>query len=274
MAGAASNLSKSMLESARRVEGACTDFCTLLSRRAHGLADTSGRASRWLPEVEGSAEKVLRYGDADNSIGGSAGNWRHLDADPDARYHTMDDAPGFLRRWNLWRAGEPDSRLHHVSAGDDGGIDSAEGASWVDTAEIVPGDRVSTDGGPPGEWTDGIDEEMRHIVTVVNREVGPTVSACAGHRPPSDSKRRLMRFVCADESQANEVVDKVVPAARKASTPDVTIEVRRGDVLSQSDDQRYPAVRVMFQRREGLSDEEYYSALGPMTEEFAARLKA
>ncbi|WP_039822239.1 hypothetical protein [Nocardia testacea] len=266
------SIKKAVLESARRVDGAFTDFSRCASGQVHKIAGNSSESTRWLPEVDGAGGQILRYGDSDTSIGGSSGAWRQLDSYRSA-HHRMDDAPGFMRRWNQWRSGNPEPQLHHVHVAEDGGIDSAEGSSWIGTAEIVPGDQVSVDGGPPGAWTDGIDEDMRDLIERVNREVGPTVSACAGHHhPDSDSKRRLMRFVCSDGSHANEMVDKLLPAAKAASTPAVQLVLQRGDVLSKTDGQRYPMILAAFERRAGVSDEKYFAELGPMTETFAEHL--
>ncbi|MEU4843163.1 hypothetical protein [Nocardia testacea] len=266
------SIKKAILESARRVDGAFTDFSSSASGRVRSIAINSHKSTHWLPEVDGASGQILRYGDGDTSIGGSSGTWRQLDSYPSTG-HKMEDAPGFLRRWNLWRSGNPEPQLHHVHVAEDGGIDSAEGSSWFGTAEIVPGDQVCVDGGPPRDWTDGIDEEMRDLIIKVNREVGPTVSTCAGHNhPDSDSRRRLVRFLCSDESHANEVVNKLLPAAKAASTPAVGLVIQRGDVLSKTDGQRYPMILAAFNRREGVSEEEYFAELGPMTDTFAEHL--
>lgn len=267
------SLQKTVLESARRGGDAVLDCGSDISSRVHTLAGNPRTAARWIPRIEGAAGQIYRYGDGPYSIGGHSGSWRRLDAYNSA-HHKMEDAPEFLRRWNLWRAGSPEPQLHAVHAAEDGGIDSVEGSSWVGTGEIAPGDRISVDGGPPGAWTEGIDEGVRGLVELVNREVGPTVSACAGHsHPDSDSRRRLLRLLCSDEAHANEVAAELVSAAAAASTPAVQLLVQRGDVLSKSDGQRYPMLLVAFDRREGVSDDRYFAELGPMTAEFAARLE-
>ncbi|NUP33700.1 MAG: hypothetical protein HOU01_18615 [Streptomycetaceae bacterium] len=184
------------------------------------------------------------------------------------------EMPGFdafYSRWLAWANGTPKPVAHRGSrhAGTGGVTD--DGANPWQSADLVPGDTISIDGGEPASYLTAVDAPIRATIDLLNRHVGATVASCAGHQNDDRTKPsrvRFFRLVAGTEWDADKmtrVMTEIAANTRVAGdTPAVDMRVTRAFV----EDGRgtlLPMVNVHFHPTP-LGEGAYYAQLPRATE--------
>lgn len=177
----------------------------------------------------------------------------------------------FYTRWLAWANGTPQPAVHAGArhAGTGGVTDN--GANPWQSADLVPGDTISIDGGTPTSYLSAVDAPIRTTVDLLNRHVGATVASCAGHQRDDrtkPSKVQFFRLVAGTEWDADKVARAMTEIAAKtrtaAHTPAVDMQVTRAQV-ENGRGELLPMVNVHFHPTR-LGESAYYAQLPQATE--------